>query len=225
MHTFYKNSYFRWAMYLLFSSIWIFWLMGLRVASYDRFIVGDCLTDISGQRPAALVLGAAVYNNNAISPVFADRLDTAVELYEAGLVRKIIISGDHGRPTYDEVNTAKNYLIEKNVSTEDIFLDHAGFNTYNSMYRAQSVFQADSLLIVTQDFHLPRALYIANKLDIDAWGCRADKRFYANIKNMKNRERLAKVKAWLDVNLKVKPRFLGSSFDLEGDGRQTWDKL
>lgn len=225
MHIFNRNSYFRWAIYLLVFSIWVFWLMAFRVSSYDSFIVGDCLTDIKGQRPAALVLGAAVYNDNKISPVFADRLDSAIELFKAGLVRKIIVSGDHGKSNYDEVNTAKNYLLEKNIPSEDIFLDHAGFNTYSSVYRAHTIFQADSLLIVTQDFHLPRALYIANKLDIDAWGCRADKRFYTNIKNMKNREKLAKVKAWLDVNLRVKPKFLGSSFDLDGDGRQTWDKL
>lgn len=212
-------------MYLLFFSIWIFWLIGLRVSSYDRFIVGDCIADIRRERPAALVLGAAVYSDTVVSPVFADRLDTAIELYEAGLVKKIIVSGDHGRTTYDEVNVAKSYLSERNIPALDIFLDHAGFNTYNSMYRAKSVFQADSLLIVTQDFHLPRALYIANRLGIEAWGCQADKHEYAGIKNMENREKLASIKAWLDVNLGVKPKFLGSIFDLEGDGRQTWDKL
>ncbi len=225
MAKFNRNSYFRWSIYLIVFGFWIFWLIGLRVSAYDRFIVDDCLADIRNERPAALVLGAAVYSGNVPSPVFADRLDTAVELYQAGLVRKIIVSGDHGGPNYDEVNTAKDYLIGKDIPANDIFLDHAGFNTYNSMYRARNVFKADSLLIVTQDFHLARSLFIAKKLGVDAWGCRADRNFYMNIKNMKNREKLANIKAWLDVNLRVKPRFLGSSFDLEGDGRETWDKL
>lgn len=225
MYNFGKKSYFRWTIYLLIFSIWIFWLMGQRVSSYESYIVGDCLRDIKGQRQVALVLGAAVYSDNVVSSVFADRLDTAIELYQAGIVRKILISGDHGLPAYDEVNTAKNYLTERNIMAEDIFLDHAGFNTYNSMYRANMVFKVNSMLIVTQDFHLDRALYIARNLGLDAWGCRADKRYYANIKEMENREILAKIKAWFDINLKISPKFLGASFDLEADGRQTWDKL
>lgn len=218
-----KSSYLRWSIYFLIFSIWTIWLIGQRVSAYDSYIVNDCLADIRLQRPAVLVLGAAVYQDEKISDIFADRLDTAIELYNAGLARKIIISGDHGKLAYDEVNAAKNYLLEKNIPAEDIFLDHAGFDTYDSVYRAKNIFQADSLLIVTQDFHLARALYIANRIDLDAWGCRADKRFYQNIDYMKNREKLAKVKAWLDVNLKSRPRFLGSLIDLNGDGRETWD--
>lgn len=218
-----KSSYLRWSIYFLIFSVWTIWLIDQRVSAYDRYIVNDCLADIKLQRPAVLVLGAAVYQDDKISDVFADRLDTAIDIYQAGLVKKIIISGDHGKSGYDEVSVAKNYLLEKNIPAEDIFLDHAGFDTFDSVYRAKNIFQAESLLIVTQNFHLARALYIANRINLDAWGCRADRRFYQNIEYMKNREKLAKVKAWLDINLKSKPRFLGSLINLNGDGRETWD--
>lgn len=221
------GKYFRWRwfLYAIFFGFWTLWLVQQRVASYDRYIVEDCLKDVKGQRPAVLVLGAGVKLDKGVSPVFADRLDTAMALYQKGLVKKIIVSGDHGTDVYDEANAGKDYLLSLGAPDTDIFLDHAGFDTYDSVVRAKNIFQADTLLIATQDFHLPRALYIANRLDLEAWGCRADKRFYTNINNMKRREWLASIKAWLDVNLGSKPRFEGVVYDLEGDGRQTWDEL
>lgn len=219
-----KHIHWRWFVYALVFGFWTLWLIQQRVDSYTRYIVDDCLKDIKGSRPAALVLGAGVNDNNLVSPIFADRLETAAELYKAGLVDNIIVSGDHGSVYYDEVNSGKGYLLSKDIPAEDIFLDHAGFDTYDSMYRAREVFHADSLLVVTQDFHLPRALYIANRLNVSAWGCRADKRYYLNTSYLKRREWLAGVKAWLDINLKIKPRYLGDAIDLNGDGRLTWDE-
>jgi len=213
----------RWLIYFLIFGVWSLWLIQQRVASYDNFIVDNCVADIKGQRPAVLVLGAKVDSQDNVSPVFADRLDTAVSLYKAGLVKKILISGDHGTAFYDEVNAGKEYLLEQNVAPEDIFLDHAGFDTFDSIYRAKNIFRLNSLLISTQDFHLSRSLYIAQRLDIDAWGCRADKRYYANIDYMKRREWLASIKAWLDINLGSRPKFLGRIIDINGDGHQTWD--
>lgn len=212
----------RWFLYLAIFGFWSLWLIQQRVDSFDNYIVDDCLHDIKGQRVAVLVLGAAVYGDKQVSPIFADRLDTAIELYEAGLVQKIIVSGDHGTVFYDEVGAGKDYLLKKDIPDQDIFLDHAGFDTYDSLYRAKQIFQTNSFLISTQDFHLSRALYIAKRLDLDAWGCRADKHFYQKIKTMKTREYFASIKAWLDVNLEAKPKFGGDTFDLSGDGRQTW---
>jgi len=213
----------RWVVYFLIFSAWSLWLIQQRVDSYDNYIVENCVTEIKGQRLAVLVLGAKVNSSEQVSPVFADRLDMAVDLYQAGLIKKILVSGDHGTAFYDEVNAGKEYLLAKNIAPEDIFLDHAGFDTFDSLYRAKNVFRLDSLLISTQDFHLSRALYIAQRLDIDAWGCRADKRYYANIDYMKRRERIASIKAWLDVNLGSRPKFLGMIIDINGDGHQTWD--
>ncbi|MDP3837139.1 MAG: ElyC/SanA/YdcF family protein [bacterium] len=212
----------RWLLYILFFGFWSLWLVQQRVENYSRYIVDDCLADIRGSRPAALVLGAGV--KDTVSPVYADRLETAAELYQKGLVEKIIVSGDHGKAYYDEVNAGKDYMLAKNIPAEDIFLDHAGFRTYDSIYRARDIFGVDNFLIVTQDFHLPRALYIANRLNVTAWGCRADKRYYLNSSYMQRREYLASIKAWLDVNIKVRPRFLGEQIDITGDGRVTWDE-
>lgn len=218
-----KYFHFRWLLYICLFGCWGLWLINQRVDSFDRYIVDDCLRDIRGQRVAVLVLGAGVKSPTQVSPVFSDRLDTAINLYQAGLVRKIIVSGDHGSSFYDEVNAGKDYLLAKNIPAQDIFLDHAGFDTYDSLHRAKSIFQADNFLVATQDFHLPRSLYIANSLGMQAWGCRADQRFYANINYMRRREWAAAIKAWLDINLKSSPRFAGDVFDLNGDGRQTWD--
>jgi len=171
----------------------------------------------------ALVLGAKVWSNGQMSDVFKDRVKTAIDLYNNGKVRKILISGDHGQENYDEVNAAKDYLLNNNVKPEDIFLDHAGFDTYDSLYRAMYVFKAESLVVITQDFHLPRALYIANKLGMESCGVSADLHKYSGESAMNRREVLAKVKAWLNITFNSKPKYLGNEMPLSGSGLSTWD--
>ncbi len=107
---------------------------------------------------AALLLGARVYADGRLSDILKDRANTALDLYNNGQVERILVSGDHGQTTYDEVNALRDYLLEAGVAPEDLFLDHAGFDTYDSVYRARHIFQAGSLLIVTQNFHLPLLL-------------------------------------------------------------------
>lgn len=173
--------------------------------------------------PVALVLGAKVYNDGRMSDMFKDRVDTALLLYKARRIKKILISGDHGGKNYDEVSTAKNYLLDNDVLPEDIFLDHAGFDTYDSIYRARDIFQASELLIVTQNFHLPRAIYIAKNLGLDAYGISADLHQYQGIEKSRLREKFACIKAWLEIALKSNPRFLGEEISILGDGRKSWD--
>ncbi len=186
--------------------------------------IGNNLCDLDNtHKKAALVLGAKVWNNGSLSDIFKDRVKTAIELYNIGKVDKILVSGDHGRVDYDEVNAAKEYLLENNIKPEDIFLDHAGFDTYDSLYRARKIFQADSLIVVTQDFHLPRALYIADKLEIDTCGVSADLQRYYGEDARNRREVLAKVKAWLNVVFNSKPKYLGDTIPLSGSGLNTWD--
>lgn len=172
---------------------------------------------------AALVLGAKVYQNGTLSGMLEDRAAAAVDLYESGKAEKILVSGDHGGKNYDEVNAVKDYLMERGVSEEDIFLDHAGFDTYDSLYRAKEVFKARSVIAVTQNFHLPRAVYIGNSLGIETYGLSADRHLYANIGYNKLREILSKAKAFLDVNFHSKPKFLGDPILVTGDGRKSWD--
>ncbi len=217
-----KYYYLRWFLYLIVFGLWSIWLIHQRVDSFERFVVNDCLTDIKTQRPAVLILGAGLQFNNEPDLLFADRLETGAKLYQANLVKKIIVSGGINRLGQNEAIAGKDYLLSLGVSPQDIFVDSLGHNTYYSIFRAKDVFHLDSLLIVSQNFHLPRALYLARRLDLDAWGCRADKSYYSNHKEINKRERLAKVKAWLDINIGLRPSSSGMVIDISDDGSQTW---
>jgi SanA protein len=172
---------------------------------------------------AVLVLGAKVKSNGEMSDVLLDRAVTALELYQAKKVEKILVSGDHGTKGYDEVNTLKKYFLDNGVLPADIFLDHAGFDTYDSLYRAKYIFQARSLIIVTQNFHLPRTVYIGKKLGLDVAGLSADKHIYLGAYRWELREILARVKAFGSVVFHTKPKYLGAVIPLEGDSMKSWD--
>jgi SanA protein len=171
----------------------------------------------------AIVLGARVYPSGRLSSMLEDRVLTAVELYKQGKVERILVSGDHGQPDYDEVNAMKDFLVEQGVSAEDIFLDHAGFDTFDSMYRAKEVFHVDSAVIVTQEFHLPRAVYIARGLGLDAYGVAADRQPYASIVYNKAREWPARAKSFLSVHFGGQPTYLGDPIHITGDASNSWD--
>ena len=166
----------------------------------------------------ALVLGASVSHGQP-SPILERRAAAAVELYRLGKVSKILVTGDNGALSHDEVTPVRKYLIDAGIPAGDIFLDHAGFDTYSSMYRARDVFQAQSITIVTQDFHLPRALFIARHLGMTAYGYTAEggdeEHDYA-------REIPASNKAILDLLIRRVPKYLGDVIPLSGDGSTTW---
>jgi len=122
-----------------------------------------------------IILGAGIWGNSP-SPMLQDRLLQGIDLYKKGISSKIIMSGDHGRKEYDEVNVMKKYAIDNGVPSEDIFMDHAGFSSYESIYRAKEIFGAERIVIVTQKYHLYRALHIANSLGLEAYGVGADQR-------------------------------------------------
>ena len=133
------------------------------------------------------------------------------------------MSGDHGRKEYDEVNIMKNYAIQKGISSENIFMDHAGFSTYESIYRAKEIFKAKKVIIVTQKYHLYRALYIANQLGIKAYGVGADPRQYTGAIYRELREILARDKDFVKCIFKLEPRFLGDTITVSGNGDITND--
>ncbi len=151
-----------------------------------------------------LVLGAGVKKDHTPSNMLNDRLEAAISLYNQGKAPKIIMSGDHGRDDYDEVNVMKNFAIEKGVPSSDIFMDHAGFSTYESLYRAKNIFQAKKVIIVTQDYHLYRALYIANQLGIEAVGYAANPRTYSGQFKRDIRECIARCKDFIICFLSTK---------------------
>ena len=170
-----------------------------------------------------VVLGAGVWGNEP-SHMLEDRLLKAIELYENGVASKIIMSGDHGKEEYDEVNIMKNFAIEKGIPSEDIFMDHAGFSSYDSIYRAKEIFDAKKIVIVTQEYHLYRALYISNSLGIKAYGVGADPREYAGATYRELREIIARNKDFVKCIFKPEPTYLGESIPVSGNGDVTNDK-
>ena len=170
-----------------------------------------------------IVLGCKVKDNGNPSDMLRDRLDRGIELYKEGVAPKILMSGDHGRVTYNEVKTMKEYAISKGVPSSDIFMDHAGFSTYETIYRAKDVFKVKKAVIVTQEYHLYRALYIANALDIETFGVTSDYHIYRGQTMRDIREILARNKDFITSIYKPLPTFLGEEISIEANGDITND--
>lgn len=170
-----------------------------------------------------LVLGCLVKDNGVPSDMLADRLARGVELYQLGAAPKLLMSGDHGQTDYDEVNTMKGYAVDSGISDEDIFMDHAGFSTYESIYRAKEIFQADKIIIVTQEYHLYRAIYIAETLGLEAYGVASDYRTFSGQSARDLREVLARVKDFGTSLFKPEPTYLGEVIPISGNGNLTND--
>lgn len=168
-----------------------------------------------------LVLGCGVRDNGEPSLMLQDRLDMGLALYEAGAAPKLLMSGDHSRKDYDEVNTMKNYALEAGVPSADVFMDHAGFSTYESMYRAAEIFQAERVIIVSQEYHLYRAVYDARALGLEAWGVAAEDVNYLGQTLRELRELLARNKDALWCLLRPEPTFLGDAIPISGSGDLT----
>ena len=169
-----------------------------------------------------LILGAGLKNGQA-SPMLTDRLEKGIELYKQGKAPKLLMSGDHGQEQYDEVNAMKKTAVEAGIPSSDVFMDHAGFSTYDSMYRAKEVFRAKRVIIVTQRYHLYRALYIAEQIGLEAWGVAAEDVAYAGQSGREVREMLARIKDIGYCMIKPEPTYLGEAIPVTGNGDQTND--
>lgn len=170
-----------------------------------------------------IILGSLVYGDNRLSNTTRLRADKAVELYRQNKIERILVSGDHGQKDYDEVNAITNYLIGLGIPQSDIFMDHAGFDTYDSMVRAKKVFKVDEAIIISQEFHLVRAVYIAESIGLNSIGVAADDSPHLSLDYMNNREKLARVKAFLDVVFNSSPKFLGDPIPITGSSAPTYD--
>lgn len=179
----------------------------------DTFENVDCI----------LVLGCQLKGDGTPSHMLEDRLKVGIRLYKRGEAPKLLMSGDHGQEHYNEVGTMKQYAVDAGVPPEDVFMDHAGFSTYESIYRAKHIFGAKKIIIVTQKYHLYRALYIAGALGLEAQGVQADERTYAGQFPREVREVLARVKDFALGILQPKPTYLGDPIDLTGSGTVTND--
>jgi SanA protein len=156
---------------------------------------------------AIIVLGAGI-GPDGVSQVLGDRLDTALALYRDGRAEKILLTGDHASPNYDEVAAMRKYLEARGVPEGALLLDGAGVDTFNSISRARMVYGVERAIIVTQAFHLPRALWLARALGIDADGSEADRRAYRGAAWFQARELISRTKAWIDVGIGRTPREL-----------------
>jgi len=175
-------------------------------------LVADCI----------LVLGAFVEGRSP-SLILRDRLNRGIELYNSGASDRLLMSGDHGRKNYDEVNVMKQFAINAGVPSPHVFMDHAGFSTYESLYRARDIFKAKKIIITTQEYHLYRALYIAERLGLEAYGVAAADVMYPGQSYREFREMLARTKDFFYVIVKPNPTYLGESIPVDGDEDLTND--
>lgn len=170
-----------------------------------------------------LVLGCGVKADGTPSDMLRDRLLTSIDLYNQGASSKLLMSGDHSRKNYDEVNTMKQFAMDRGVPSQDIFMDHAGLSTYESMYRARDIFQAKKIIVVTQSYHLYRALYLAKALGLEAYGVAADQQVYAGQSYRNLREIAARDKDFFTAIFMPAPTYLGEAIPVSGNGDATND--
>lgn len=201
-------------------------LNGIVIGKSKPYILSesDCqkLEDVD----CILVLGCAVWNNETLSDMLRDRVTVGLTLYNNGVSEKLLMSGDHGRKDYDEVNNMKQFYVDAGVDPDVVFLDHAGFSTYESMYRARDVFGVKKVVIVTQGYHLYRAVYIARTLGLEAYGVPSDLQDYSVYTNTRNtiRESLARVKDFAACIFKPEPTYLGDPVPISGSAKLSDDK-
>jgi vancomycin permeability regulator SanA len=214
---------------ILIALLCVVLIAGVAVLALDAWVLFTTRDKILTPEEAAkiqnadciLVLGCQVRNNGVPSAMLEDRLRRSVELYDLGAAPKLLMSGDHGRENYDEVGAMRQYAMDNGVPSEDIFMDHAGFSTYESMYRARDVFQAKKIIIVTQQYHLYRSIYAAEALGLEAYGVACDYRQYSGQLKRDVREVLARAKDVATGIFQPKPTYLGEAIPIWGDGNLT----
>lgn len=185
----------------------IFTILGIE-AIFQRQTSDQIYSEISElpQTETVIILGASVHADGQLSPILKDRVDTALKLYKKGKVKNFLVTGDHRTENYNEVSAMVNYLKNQGVDPDLIKADHSGLDTYDSMYRAGKLFNIKKAVVVTQKFHLPRALFIASNLGFSYRGFTADQRAYQTEYRLKQREKLANIKALWEVLLKKEPK-------------------
>ena len=196
----------------------------VKSAAQERILTVDEAAQIPDV-DCIIVLGCQVRDDGSLSDMLHDRLARGVELYHAGAAPKLLMSGDHGQDDYDEVGAMKRFAIENGVASENVFKDHAGFSTYETMYRAKEIFQAKKVVIVTQEYHLYRAIYIAEQLGMEAYGVSSDLQTYRGQTQRDVREVLARCKDYVMCLLKPESTYLGDAIPVSGNGDVTNDEI
>ncbi|HEV7449271.1 MAG TPA: ElyC/SanA/YdcF family protein [Candidatus Paceibacterota bacterium] len=205
------KTIFYWGSMAVLAGVAVFVVANAAMISGEGRYMYASVSDVP-ERPVIIVLGAAVLRSGQLSAVFLDRANAAIVAYQMGKGKKILVSGDNGTPEHNEVDPARKYLISQGIPEADIYLDHAGFDTYSTMYRAHEIFGVTSAIIVTQSYHLPRSLFVAHMLGIDAVGYRSDNVHLLARNEM--RESLARIKALWDVAVHRTPKYLGEKIPI-----------
>lgn len=192
-------------------SVAAFGIVSAIQSRYDRLITE---ADAAPTRPVAIVFGAGIRPGGRLSPMLRDRMDTAIALYDAGKVRKLLVSGDNSTLSYNEPGAMYDYAVSQGVPAEDVVRDYAGRRTYDTCYRAGRIFGVSDAILVTQRFHLPRALFTCRSLGVEAVGVSADRRPYRADGYYRMRDAVAMLRAVADVSLLRPTPILGEQIDL-----------
>lgn len=207
-------------LFIMITNLIVVFTTSSRTYSVDEAIAANLDDDYD----AIIVLGCGVYSDGTPTPLLSDRLDAAIALYNAGLAPKILMSGDHYYDNYNEVASMRNYAIQRGVPSDDIFMDHAGLSTYETMARASNIFQIDKAIVVTQEYHLYRSLYLANSMGIDAVGVIATGHIFKSQPYYSFREVLARTKDFTMCIFKPDLYIDGDVIDITGSGEVTLDE-
>lgn len=214
----------------LFKLVIIVAIVGIAIILITNFImINEVKENIISEEKAStltnvdsvLVLGCGVDENGNPSKMLADRVAVGIRVYKSNSTNRILMSGDHGRKDYDEVNTMKSIALKNGIDEDSVFCDHAGFSTYETMYRATDIFGIDKVIIVTQKYHLYRALYDAKKMGIEAYGVASDEREYGGQLYRDVRELLARTKDFVWCIIKPEPTYRGEKIPIETSGTRT----
>jgi SanA protein len=200
--------------YLSVFGIIIIFGINLYVKSVTKSLIYTSKNELP-KTNVGIIFGAGINGNNP-SKYLKDRLDAGIELFHSKKINKILLSGDNGSNAHDELTVMKTYCFEKGVDTTKIYIDYAGFDSYSTMYRAKNIFKIDKAILITQEYHLNRAIYIGNNLGIESIGFSANEGEYRNYNYVRFREYFSICKSIIDVIRKREPHFLGTEVDING---------
>ncbi|MFK7113825.1 ElyC/SanA/YdcF family protein [Flavobacterium oreochromis] len=193
-------------------------ISSIGVNSYVKKVTNSLIYNSSKNLPttsAGIIFGAGIKGDKP-SKYLKDRLDAGIRLYRSKKINKILLSGDNGREEYDELTVMKTYCYQHGVDTTKIYLDYAGFDTYSTMSRAKTIFKINQAILISQKYHLNRAIFIGNKLGVKSVGYSADNGQYKGYNYARFREYFSRLKAFIDVLRNRKPKFLGTQIPIDG---------
>ncbi len=215
------KKYFKKLIYLTISGLIFVFLVNFYIKSKTNSSIYDAINKVP-KTEVAIIFGAGI-NGDQPSKYLKDRLDAGILLYKFKKINKILLSGDNGNDQHDELTVMKKYCFVHGVDTTKIYIDYAGFDSYSTMYRAKNIFKIDRAILVSQKYHLNRAVFLGNKLGVKSIGFSANVGEYKGYKYVCFREYFSTFKSVIDVIRNRKPKFLGNEINISGTCNYTKD--